>query len=126
MSYLTAPDDAALARPRIERALASSVPIDRDLQEFMKGDLREILAQQPLQKPAILAAYKAASPQNQAIFEALAAEIDPDFAQSVRERGAEMRQHPSPPPRRQRGSPGNRPGAPSRPASPLLQSKRSK
>jgi hypothetical protein len=84
MSYLTAPDDAALARPRIERALASGVPIDRDLQEFMKGDLREILARQPLQKPAILAAYKAASPQNQAIFEALAAEMDPDFAQSVR------------------------------------------
>lgn len=50
----------------------------------MKGDLREILARQPLQKPAILAAYKAASPQNQAIFEALAADIDPDFAQSVR------------------------------------------
>ncbi len=84
MSYLTAPDDAALARPRIERALASSVPIDRDLQEFMKGDLRKILVQQPLQKPAILAAYKVASPQNQAIFEALAADIDPDFAQSVR------------------------------------------
>ncbi|MGO9673102.1 MAG: hypothetical protein ACLPSF_02855 [Methylocella sp.] len=84
MSYLTAPDDLALARPRIERALASGIPIDKDLQAFLKGDLREILARRPLETPAILAAYKAASPQNQAIFEALAAEVDPDFAQSVR------------------------------------------
>jgi len=84
MSYLTAPDDPALARPRIERALALSVPIDKDLQAFLKGDLREILTGQPLQTPALLAAYKTASPQNQAIFEALAAEVDPDFGQSVR------------------------------------------
>jgi hypothetical protein len=83
MSYFTAPNDPALARPRIERALASGVPIDKDLQEFMKGDLREILANQPRQKPAILAAYKTAAPQNQAIFEGLAADVDRDFSRAL-------------------------------------------
>lgn len=84
MSYLTAPDDSALALPRIESAFASNVPIDRDLQAFVKTDLREILTARPSERPALLSAYKSASPQNQAIFEALAAEIDPDFGQSLR------------------------------------------
>jgi hypothetical protein len=84
MSYLTAPNDPALGRPRLERALAAAVPIDTDLQEFMKSDLRQILTRQPQQKAAIVAAYKAASPQNQTIFESLAATIDPDFSQSLR------------------------------------------
>ena len=84
MSYLTAPDDSALALPRVESAFAASVPIDKDLQAFVKTDLREILTAQPSGRPALLSAYKTASPQNQAIFEALAAEIDPDFGQSLR------------------------------------------
>jgi hypothetical protein len=84
MSYLTAPDDPALALPRVGRALASNVPIDKDLQAFVRTDLREILTTQPSERPALLSAYKAASPQNQAMFEALAAEIDPDFSQSLR------------------------------------------
>jgi hypothetical protein len=84
MSYLTAPNDPTLARPRLERALAAAVPIDTDLQEFMKGDLRRILTRQPQQKPAIVAAYKAASPQDQTIFESLAAAVDQDFSQSLR------------------------------------------
>jgi hypothetical protein len=88
MSYFTAPNSQALARPRIERALVSSTPIDKDLQEFVKGDLHAILASQPLQKPALLAAFRTASPQNQAIFEALAAEVDPDFGQSLRSQEA--------------------------------------
>ncbi|VTZ27732.1 conserved hypothetical protein [Methylocella tundrae] len=84
MSYFTAPNNASLAAARIEQALASPEPLDRDLQEFMKGDLRQILTLQPEQKPAILAAYKAATPQNQASFEALSAQADPDFGQSLR------------------------------------------
>ncbi len=84
MSYLTAPSDPALALPRVERALASAVPIDKDLQELVKGDLRGILTSEPQQKPAILAAYRMAPPQNQAIFAALAADVDPDFGQSLR------------------------------------------
>lgn len=83
MSYFTAANDAALARPRIERALASSGPIDKDLQEFMKGDLRLILNAQPQQKPALVAAFKAATPQNQVIFESLATEVDTDFGRSL-------------------------------------------
>jgi hypothetical protein len=84
MSYLTAPNEGALALPRVERALASRAPIDKDLQAFVKGDLREILTGQPSETPALVGAYKTALPQNQAIFEALAAEVDPDFGQSLR------------------------------------------
>jgi hypothetical protein len=84
MSYFTAPNDPALARPRIQAALGSSAPLDKDLMAFIKGDLREILARQPRQEPAIRAAYKAASPQNQTAFEALVAEVDPQFSQSLR------------------------------------------
>ena len=83
MSYFTAPNDPALARPRIERALASSTPIDKDLQEFIKSDLRLILGREPQQKPAIRAAYKSATPPNQSIFEALATDVDSDFGRSL-------------------------------------------
>jgi hypothetical protein len=84
MSYLTAPTDPGLALPRLQRALAFSTPLDKDLQEFVKGDLRHLLLNSPRQYPAIVAAYKAASPQNQAILEALAAEVDPRFNQYLR------------------------------------------
>lgn len=84
MSYLTAPNEAVLAPARIERALAAAAPVDRDLQQFVKSDLRAVLSRRPAMKPALVAAYRAASPQNQAIFEALAADVDPAFSQSLR------------------------------------------
>ena len=84
MSYFTAPTDPSLALPRLQRALALSAPLDKDLQEFVKGDLRQLLLNSPRQYPAILAAYKAAPPQNQSILEALAGEVDPHFNQYLR------------------------------------------
>ncbi len=83
MSYLTAPNDPALARARLERALSLATPIDRDLQEFMKGDIRQMVDAQPEQKVAIVAAYKAATPQNRLIFETIAAGADPEFSRSL-------------------------------------------
>ncbi len=81
MSYFTAPVDPTLALPRLQRALASAAPLDKDLQAFMKGDLRQLSLNAPDHYPAILSAYKAGSPQNQSIFEALATEIDPNLTQ---------------------------------------------
>ncbi len=84
MSYFTAPNDLALAPMRLQRAITSGALLDKDIQEFVKSDLRLILAYRPQQQPAIVAAYRSASPQNQSVFEGLAAEVDPAFGQSLR------------------------------------------
>lgn len=83
VSYFTAPNDPTLARTRLERALAMKIPLDHDLQEFMKGDLRAILAD-PKAQAALVAAYHTAIPQNQTLLDAIAAEVDSDFARSLR------------------------------------------
>ncbi len=84
MSYFTAPSDLAIAPLRLERAITSSALLDTDIQEFVKSDLRLILANRPQLQPAIIAAYRAAPPRNQSVFEALAVEVDSTFGQSLR------------------------------------------
>jgi hypothetical protein len=84
MSYFTAPNDLILAPLRLERAITSSALLDKDIQEFVKSDLRLILTNRPEQQAAIIAAYRAAPPQNQAMFETIAAEVDSAFGQSLR------------------------------------------
>lgn len=84
MSYFTAPNDLDLARLRIERAATSNAIADKDIQEFIKSDIRKILAYRPEQKSAIIAAYRTAWPQNQPMLETLATDVDPTFGQSLR------------------------------------------
>jgi hypothetical protein len=84
MAYFTAPSAAWLAPWRIERAASSAALADPDIQNFVKADMRRILAGPPQQKAAIVTAYRNALPQNQARFEALVADIDPSFAQTLR------------------------------------------
>lgn len=84
MSYFTAPNALSLADLRFERAATSSALADKDIQDFIKSDIRRILTYQPQLKPGIIAAYRNASPQNQPLFEALAADVDPTFAQTLR------------------------------------------
>ena len=80
MSYFTAPNDLSLALLRVMRAAASSVLANRDIQLFMKSDIRGILDGGPNRQQDIVAAYRNAWPQNKAIFESLVAEIDPAAA----------------------------------------------
>jgi hypothetical protein len=84
MSYFTAPNDLHLARLRIELAARSGAIADKDIQEFIKSDIRKILTYRPEQKSAIVAAYRSAWPQNQPILETLATDVDPVFGQSLR------------------------------------------
>ena len=84
MSYFTAPFALDLAPWRIERAATSSALADRDLQAFVKSDIRGILDRGPEYRPAIFAAYRNAWPQNQLIFESLVADADPAVAQLLR------------------------------------------
>lgn len=84
LSYFTAPNALDIAPLRIERAATSGALAEKDIQEFVKADIRKILAYRPHMKSAIIAAYRNAWPQNQPIFEALATEVDPAFGQALR------------------------------------------
>ena len=83
MSYFTAPSAPDLALSRIQRAVTSSALANKDLQTFVSGDLREILGRGPQFQQAIIAAYRDALPQNQAVFELLIADADPAAAQML-------------------------------------------
>ena len=83
MSYFTAPSAPALAPWRLERAATSNALSDKDMQTFVKSDLREILNSAPELQQAIIVAYRNAWPQNQPIFESLVADVDPTMAQSL-------------------------------------------
>ena len=84
MSYFTAPRAFGLAPFRLERAATSSALADKDLQAFIKSDIRAILDRGPEYRQAIMAVYRNAWPQNQPIFEALVADADPAAAQLLR------------------------------------------
>ncbi|HEY8032959.1 MAG TPA: hypothetical protein VIF02_11450 [Methylocella sp.] len=84
MSYFTAPGDLVLAPWRLERAATSSALADKDLQAFIKGDIRAMLNRRPEFHQAIITAYHNAWPQNRPIFESLVADADPAAAQLLR------------------------------------------
>ena len=84
MSYFTAPSAPELAPWRLERVATSSALADKDIQAFVKSDLREILSSRPEFQQAIIAAYRNAWPQNQPIFESLVADVDPAVAKLLR------------------------------------------
>lgn len=84
MSYFTAPSAPELAPWRLERAATSSALADKDIQAFVKSDLRKILNRRPELQQAVIAIYRNAWPQNQPIFESLVADVDPAMAQLLR------------------------------------------
>jgi hypothetical protein len=84
MSYFTAPSAPELAPWRLARVATSSALADKDIQSFVKSDIREILSGGPEFQPAIIAVYRHAWPQNQSIFESLVADVDPTVAQLLR------------------------------------------
>jgi hypothetical protein len=83
MSYFTALNDLSLGPLRIMRAATSSALANKDIQLFVKSDIRGILDREPDHQQDIIAAYRKALPQNQPIFETLVAEIDPAVATTL-------------------------------------------
>jgi hypothetical protein len=65
---------------RVMRAATSSALANKDIQLFVKSDIRGILDREPDHQQDIVATYRKAWPQNQPIFENLVAEIDPAVA----------------------------------------------
>jgi hypothetical protein len=84
MSYFTAPNDLHLADLRLARAATSAALGNKDIQEFVKSDIRRILTYQPQLKSAIVAAYRNALPQNRPIVEALTSDVDPALGEALR------------------------------------------
>jgi hypothetical protein len=80
MSYFTAPNDLSLAPLRVMRAATSAAMANKDIQLFIKNDIRGLLDRGPDHRRDIVAAYRDAWPQNQSIFLSLVAEIDPSEA----------------------------------------------
>lgn len=84
MSYFTAPSAPELAPWRLERAATSIAFADKDIQAFVKSDLRKMLDRRPEFQQTIINAYRNAWPQNQPIFESLVTDVDPAMAQLLR------------------------------------------
>jgi hypothetical protein len=80
MSYFTAPNDLSLGSLRVMRAATSSAVANKDIQLFLKSDIRGLLDREPDHQQDIIDAYRQAWPQNQPIFENLVAEINPAVA----------------------------------------------
>jgi hypothetical protein len=85
MSYYTAPNELALFPARLNVSLhAKGVIDDAELQDMVRRDISVILTRAPALKPALVAAYRSASPQGKVFAERAISEIDPGYLSVVR------------------------------------------
>jgi hypothetical protein len=85
MSYFTGPSDILLMPLRT--FIAAQLPmLDADMQQLARRDVRVLLTRQ--QKPAIIQAYRIATPTGKRFIDQELGEKDPNFAQALR-RGTE-------------------------------------
>jgi len=84
MAYFTAPNDVSLAPRRVQAAAMSSALSDPEVQDFVKSDIRLLLAGTPQQRGMIAPAYRTSLPENRARLETLVADIDSGFARTLR------------------------------------------
>jgi hypothetical protein len=82
MSYYTGPSERALIPLRLLVAARSDALGDPDVQQFVRRDLRLLLAQQ--QKSAVADAYAGASTVGKRFIEQAVGEIDPAYLGSLR------------------------------------------
>jgi hypothetical protein len=87
MSYYLGPNETELIPSRLPLAINSSEIADRDFQQLVRHDVRIILTRKPELIPAILAAYRDASPMGQQFLEATLKEMDPAFLAELRSKG---------------------------------------
>jgi len=82
MSYYTGPNEAPLMPLRLSVATRSEAVGDTEVQEFVRRDLRLLLARQ--RNSAVAEAYNAASPAGKRLIEGAVQEIDPSGLSSLR------------------------------------------
>jgi hypothetical protein len=84
MSYYTGPNEAALIPFRLKLATRSSAIADAQVQTLVASELRTIVLRRSDLKPAVLAAYRQASPQGRRLIEDTVTRLDPAFGGELR------------------------------------------
>jgi len=77
MSYYTGVSAVELIPLRLDLAVNSKALAEKDFQELVRHDIRTIVTRKPELKPAILTAYRDASPIGRQVLEEMLKEIDP-------------------------------------------------
>jgi hypothetical protein len=84
MSYYTGPNDKAVIGHRLNFVVNSNALDDEDLREMVRREVRTILLRAPELRPAIVAAYHKARPQDREFIEATVSATDPSFVATLR------------------------------------------
>jgi hypothetical protein len=85
MSYYTAPNEIELLPLRLNVALhIQGATDDGELQDMIRQDIMIVLSRIPVLKPALVSAYKSASPQGKAFADRVILDIDPGYLPTVR------------------------------------------
>jgi hypothetical protein len=85
MVYYTAASDLTLIPGRLKLALGlNRNAIDSELEDLVGADVNLILRRSPELKPALVQAYKAATPDGRSLAEYMVGQTDPDFLKTLR------------------------------------------
>lgn len=84
MAYYTAPNEAKLSPYRLMIAVRPGVLADDELRQLVLIELRTLITREPQSKPAIVAAYKVASPTAKRLIENAVNGQDPDLLGPLR------------------------------------------
>jgi len=85
MSYYTAPDDHGLLPVRLAQALrAKDIPGDDELADMVRRDIRFVLARSAELRPALISAYRTASPAGRLLVERTVTPVDPEYLTMLR------------------------------------------
>jgi hypothetical protein len=85
LSYYTGLNEISLTPLRLFVSFGSQALDDVELQEMVRRDIRMAMTRKPDLKPALIIAYKNASPANKTFVEQAIAEVDSIFLASIRD-----------------------------------------
>jgi hypothetical protein len=85
LSFYTGSNEIYLIPLRLFVTFRSQALDDVELQEMVRRDIRIAITRKPDMKPALIIAYKNASPENRSFVEQAIAEVDATFLASVRD-----------------------------------------
>jgi hypothetical protein len=84
MSYYTGPNELELIPLRLLVLMRLHAPVDSELEEFARRDIRAIASRAPQLKSAILDAYRNAPPEGKQLIETAIGELDPNLLEAIR------------------------------------------
>jgi len=84
MSYYTGPNAAELMPPWLFVSVQLAMLADGDIHQLMRHDIRTAVGRPAQLKPAIVTAYRQASPEGQRAIEAAVSDVDAGLAATLR------------------------------------------